>query len=328
MIWLQFVLCVVVILFLGRKVARYGDTIATKTGLGGLWIGLVLISVTTSLPELFTGVSAITILDAPDLTIGNLLGANAFNLLNLALLDTVFRGQSLLSIVGRGQRLTCWFSLILVSLVALGIFLQPVWNFTLGWISWITPVIIIPYFFSIRQIFLAERRTTQHGITEEKYQDASLGRTFLYFAIAALLIIGAGIWLATIGDQIAESTGLGKSFIGSLLIGLVTTLPEITVSYSALRLGAADLAVSNMIGSNMFNMFLICLDDIIYFKGPIMGTISPNNLVTATTVIVMTFITLAALYYKPRRIWRLNWFSLPVLLVFIAGTFISFIMNK
>ena len=86
MVWLQLLACVVIIFFLGRRVAQYGDIIAVKTKLGGLWIGLVLISITTSLPELFTGVSAIFIVNAPDITVGNLLGANTFNLLNLAFL--------------------------------------------------------------------------------------------------------------------------------------------------------------------------------------------------------------------------------------------------
>ena len=91
MVWLKFIICVVVIFISGRKVARYGDVIAEKTGLGGVWIGLILIAALTSLPELFNGVSAITLVDAPGLTIGNILGANMFNLFNLALLDLFHR---------------------------------------------------------------------------------------------------------------------------------------------------------------------------------------------------------------------------------------------
>jgi cation:H+ antiporter len=109
------------------------------------------------------------------------------------------------------------------------------------------------------------------------YENITLRKTLVNFAVSAVFIIGAGIWLAMIGDQISESTGLGGSFVGSLLIGLTTTLPEITVSYSALKIGAVDLAVSNMLGSNMFNMFLICIDDLMYTKGAILGAISPNN---------------------------------------------------
>ncbi len=80
MVWVKFIFCILAIFFSGRKIARYGDVIAEKTGLGGVWIGLILLALITSLPELFNGVSAVIIVDAPDLTVGNLLGANAFNL--------------------------------------------------------------------------------------------------------------------------------------------------------------------------------------------------------------------------------------------------------
>ena len=328
MVWLQLLVCVIIIFFLGRRVAQYGDIIAIKTKLGGLWIGLVLISVTTSLPELFTGVSAIIIVDAPDITVGNLLGANTFNLLNLALLDLYYRDRHILSLVSRGQRLTGWFSLILVSMVALGVFLQPLGNVTLGWLGWTTPIIIILYLVFVRQIFLFEKRNPPPAITQEKYEDVSLKRTFVYFAISAAFIIGAGIWLAMIGDQIAETTGLGQNFVGSLFLGLTTTLPEITVSFSALRLGATDLAVSNMIGSNMFNMFLICIDDLIYTRGPILGAVSPNNLVTAVTVIFLTLVTIAALDLKPRKRFRLSWFNILIILLFITGAFINYTVSN
>jgi cation:H+ antiporter len=205
--------------------------------------------VTTSLPELFTGVSAIAILDVPDLTVGNLLGANTFNLLNLALLDISYRNQSVLNVVRPGQRLSAWFSLVLVGVVMLSIFLQPIWNFSLGWLGWTIPIIAILYLFFIRQMFIHEKQDPMPDVLEETVKDVSLKRTLVYFAISALFIIGAGIWLAMIGDQIAKITGLGDNFVGSLLIGLTTTLPEITVSYHALRLGAIDLAVSNMIAA-------------------------------------------------------------------------------
>ena len=108
LIWLKFALCVLIIFFSGRAVARYGDIIAHKTGLGGMWVGVVLLAVVTSLPELFTGISAITIVGSPDLTVGDLFGANSFNLFNLALLDIVFRRGILSRVTTVGHRLTGW----------------------------------------------------------------------------------------------------------------------------------------------------------------------------------------------------------------------------
>jgi cation:H+ antiporter len=92
-IWLRFVVCVVIIAIAGRKAAIYGDAIAVKTGIGGLWIGLVLMATITSLPELFNGISAVALVKAPDLTIGDLFGSNAINLLILALLDIAYHNR-------------------------------------------------------------------------------------------------------------------------------------------------------------------------------------------------------------------------------------------
>lgn len=89
-VWLKFIICAALILFAGKRVAKYADIISEKTGLGGLWIGVVLVAVATSLPEIFTGVGSIIFIDAPNLTLGNLFGANTYNLLKWIFLLTVF----------------------------------------------------------------------------------------------------------------------------------------------------------------------------------------------------------------------------------------------
>ncbi len=119
MIWLKFLVCLTIIVFFGRKLAIYGDVIAENTRLGGLWVGLILLALVTSLPELFTGISAVVLVGAPDLTVGNLFGANAFNLFNLALLDIAFARGLLYGNISKNHVVTAWYSLILVSLVAL-----------------------------------------------------------------------------------------------------------------------------------------------------------------------------------------------------------------
>jgi len=286
-----------------------------------------LISITTSLPELFNGISAIFIVDAPDLTIGNLLGANTFNLFNLALLDIASRENSIMLAVGKNQRMAGWYGIVLVALIAISLLFQSS-NVKLGWLGWSTPVIIAVYLLSIRQMFFSEKKNAAIDGEGSKYQAHSLKRIFMLFSISALFIIGAGIWLATIGENISRITGIGESFIGSVLISFTTTLPEITVSFSALRLGAVDMAMSNMLGSNMFNMFLICFDDIIYTKGPILSAASSGNLITAVTVILLTLITLAGLYFKPRRLFRLSWYNILIFAIFITGAYLNFIASR
>ena len=314
-----------VIFFSGRKIAKYGDIIAGKTGLGGAWIGLLLISFITSLPELFNGVSAITLVDAPDLTVGDVLGANMFNMFNLALLDIAYRNGSLLAVVGQTHRLTGAFSLLLVLLVAISIFLSsPSFTMGIGWIGWYTPVIIVLYIALVRILFIYERHQLSLQETQLNYEEKPLGRVYLHFAMSAVFIIGAGIWLAFIGNEIAQVHGWGQSFVGSLILAFSTTLPEITVSFAAMRIGANDMAVANMIGSNLFNMAIIPIDDLLYLKGPVLVAVSQGNLTTALAVMLMTILFIAGLRFKPRRYRRLSWYNSATILLFLLGAYFSF----
>lgn len=325
LVWAKLLVCILLIFFSGKKIARYGDIIAERTRLGGLWIGLVLLAMITSLPELFNGVSAVTIVGEPDLTVGNLLGANAFNMFNLALLDIFCRNHSLITAASGTHRLTAWFSLFLVAFVAgLIPFSQHFDMVEIGWVGWYTPVIILLYLGFMRAIFLFEKRHPGYGETKLRYDSLSIRRLYVYFTISAAVIIGAGMWLATIGAEIDAVYGWGKSFIGSLVLAFSTTLPEMTVSFSAMRMGARDMAIANMVGSNLYNMTIISVDDLLYLKGSILEAVSPYHMVTAAGFILMTLIFIAALRTRPVRFFRLTWWTVLIIVIFLASAYFSF----
>lgn len=326
LVWVKFAICVAIILLAGRQVARYGDVIAEKTGLGGAWVGVVLVAVATSLPELFTGIGSVTLADAPDLTVGDLFGANTFNLLNLAFLDFAYRGQLLVAASSR-HLLTAGLSLLLVAFVAASLLVSRLVSFpAIGWVGLYTPVIFILYLLTVRVIFNHERAQSSAIEAPIKYGAVSLRQAYWRFAVAALFIIGAGVWLAFVGKEIAEVTGLAQGFVGSLFLGFTTTLPEITVSFAALRLGAVDLGVANMIGSNLFNMTIIGIDDLFYTEGPILDAVSQNHILTALVVILMTSIVIVGLILRPQRKTplRASWYSLALIALFLLGAYASF----
>lgn len=326
MVWFKLVICILIIFFSGQRVAKYGDIIAERTGIGQIWMGVIAIAAITSLPELFTGISAVTLVDAPDLTVGDLIGANAFNMLNLALLDIFHRNGSLLAAASQAHRLTGWFSLLLVLVVAICIFISvQFYAMPIGWIGWYTPLIILIYILSVRQIFYYEKRRATRSEATLYQGDESLKNIYLYFGISTALIIGAGIWLATVGDEIALTTGWGQSFVGSLFLAFTTTLPEITVSFTAMRIGAVDMAVANMIGSNLFNLAIIPITDLIYVREPILAGVSESHLITAAAVIVMTLLFIIGLRLKPGRRFRLSWWNCSLIVLFIASAYFSFI---
>lgn len=327
MVWFKLVICILIIFFSGQKVAKYGDIIAERTGIGQVWMGVIAIAAITSLPELFTSISAVTLVSAPDLTVGDLIGANAFNLLNLALLDIFHRNGSMLAVASQSHRFTGWFSLMLMAVAAVSIlFSSRYYAMPLGWIGWYTPVIIILYLLSVRQLFHYEKHHPSSREVSLYQEDVSLQRDYLYFGISAAFIIGAGIWLATIGDEIALVTGWKQSFVGSLFLAFTTTLPEITVSFTAMRLGAIDMAAANMIGSNLFNLTIIPVTDIIFIRSPILAEVSEGHLVMAAAVIIMTLLFIAGLRFRPNRFLRLSWYNTGMIALFLAGMYLSFIL--
>jgi len=102
LVWFKFLLCVAIILFSGSQLVRYADAIAEKSGLGRIWIGLVLLAFVTSMPELVTGISSAALVDLPDLGVGTLLGSCIFNLSILALLDVLSSHGPVLSMSSSG----------------------------------------------------------------------------------------------------------------------------------------------------------------------------------------------------------------------------------
>lgn len=334
---LKFIICVAIILYCGKRVAKYGDAIAEKTGLGGLWIGVVLVSVATSLPELFTGIGSTVFVNAPNLTVGNLFGANTYNLANIAILDFLNKGGPLLNAVSTGQLLTAVLSLIPLIIAASGIFLSPrLPEISFMNISLYSILILVSYLISTRIIFKFEKKqqTIKELCKEEqalfKYGDISLKTACIRYGVAALAIAGAGIWLAYIGDDLARCLNLGQNFVGSLFLGFATTLPEITVSIAALRLGAKELAVANMVGSNLFNITIIFINDLFYRKAPIFSTLTQQHIFTAFIVALMTVTIISSLILKPKKKTKigLSVYSIILMAIFIVGAYVNFILGN
>ena len=118
-----FVVCSVLIFYHGKKLSFYGDLISIKSGLGRVWVGLILMASVTSLPELVMGISAVTVVGSPDLAVGNVLGSCVFNLAVLSLLDAILPGQPILTKVARSNVLAASLSTILLTFVGVGLFL-------------------------------------------------------------------------------------------------------------------------------------------------------------------------------------------------------------
>jgi cation:H+ antiporter len=327
-LWLEFAVCTLVILFAGRALSKYGDIIAEKTGMGRTWIGFILMASVTSLPELVTGISSVAVFNLPDIAAGDVLGSCMFNILVLALVDPLSPDSPLSARAHQGQTLTAGFGIFLLALV--GISIEAGARIpSLGWIGSYSVIFLATYLIAARTIYSYERRRIAEFIEEQAesagYQEVSRKRAYIMYAVNAVLVMAAATYLPRLGDQIAQMTGLGGSFVGSIFIALSTSLPELVVSVSALRLGAVDMVYGNILGSNLFNVGILALDDILYTKGPLLSSVSANHSLTAGAAIAMTAIAVIGLIYRTgkKRLF-IAWDALAIVMIHLLTTFLLY----
>ena len=329
-VWVQFAVCIALIGVAGVQLTRYGDVIADKTGIGGSWIGLVLIATVTSLPELASGISAVTIANVPDIAVGNVLGACVLNLSILALLDLLHRRESIYRDASRSHILAAGFGVALLGLTGFGLLTGDVAS---GWvfahIAFYSPLLLIGYAVAIRAVY---RYETTHvaEFTEaepDRYPGMTLRTAILRYAIAAAVVVGAALWLPFVGEGIARQMGWSQSFVGTLFVAFVTTVPELVVTISALRIGAVDMAIGNLLGSNLFNLLVLAVDDVFFLPGSLLASASPAHAVTAFAVLMMTGVVIAALFYRPRvrLLGTIGWPSIALLAVATLNGYVVFL---
>jgi cation:H+ antiporter len=331
MVWIQFIVCTAVIVFAGTKLSQYGDIIAAKTGMGRTWIGVILMASVTSLPELMTGISSVAIFDLPNIAAGDVLGSCMFNLLIIALLDAMSGASPISSKAHQGQVITAGFGVLLLSLVGISIAAGGKIP-ALGWVGVYSLFFLTAYLLAIRIVFLYEKKRIAEIIEEMaeavEHDHISKARAFTMYGLNALLVIGAATWLPHLGEEIAEITGLGRTFVGSIFIALATSLPELVVSISALRIGAVDMVLGNLFGSNLFNIAILALDDILYRKGPLLSHIDTNHLISACAAMAMTGVAVIGLTYRAsRKTLLVAWDSVGIILIYALATYLLYAMR-
>jgi cation:H+ antiporter len=295
---------------------------------GGLWIGLVLLAAITSVPELVTGVSSAALVGLPDLAIGTLFGSCLFNLTLIALLDILFRQGPILSQARLRHTASAGVGILLIGIAAISIWVgERLSGFALGWVGIPGIIILILYLVAMRQMFRFERsHPIQLETASPKYAQIPLGTTYLRFTLAAIAVIGAGIWVSFVGDEIAEITGWGASFVGSLFLAISTSMPELVVTIAALRLGAIDMAVADILGSNMFNIAIIFAVDLFYTQGPVLSSGSSAHLLTAAVATVMSLIVILGLRFRQKRktFSFMSWYTPALIGLYIFGVYFLF----
>ena len=307
---LQFLLCALLIGRAGYVLSHSADRLADIHGWGRGWVGLALLATVTSLPELASGISAVAWVDAPDLAVGDALGSCVFNLVFLVVVDALQRRQPMYREASATHLLSAGFGVVMLGFAALSLLLGarvPVFAH-LGWTS---PVMVALYLLALSAVHRHDNLAQGAAARGGAPQAADARRQWRRFAVAALVVLLAGTWLPEVADRLASATGLSRSLVGTLWLAFVTSLPEIAVTLAALRLNKLDLALANLLGSNLFNMVVLAIDDAFHLRGPLLAQVAPVHAGTALTAIITTGLVIIGLVMRPQgRVLRVaSWIS-------------------
>jgi cation:H+ antiporter len=326
MIWVEFIVCAALIILASTLVSKYGDVLAEKTGLGRVWIGAILIAGVTSLPELASGISAVAWLDAPNLAAGAVLGSCLFNLALIAIMDLTYQPGRVLAKAQDVHILSGGLGVLLLGLVAMGVFIGPTMSgFGAFGFSLLSMTILILYILGGKMIAGLEKERVgevlEQEAKKEDYAHISKGRAIFVFISGAVAVIVLGVWLSSIGDRLAETTGLSRSFVGNLFLAVSTSLPEVAASLAAIRLGAIDLAIGNVLGSNVFNVLLLSVYDIADGRANFWAALTNGNGFAAVMTMMMTGVVIISLMYRasPRTPYRFSWDGVALIGMYIGS---------
>jgi len=285
----------------------------------------------TSLPELFVGISSASIIESADFAVGDVLGSCAFNLAILSLLDVFSKKTTLFSVASQSHVLAGALGIVLFSFVGIGLFLP--YDFKLiDWIGISSIFFITLYLVSIKLVYQYDKNhpvPNNPSILMELQNKTSLKKVIFWYSINALVVIGAALLLPYFAEQISDQTGLNKSFTGTILLAASTSLPEVAVSIAAIRMGAIDMAVGNLLGSNLFNIFILAIGNFFYRKGHMLVDASESHIVSVFSIITMTAIAIIGLTYRSKsKPFFLAWDTLLIVIMFIFNMVILFNLSS
>ena len=320
MLYIVYLVTVVAVVWFSILASRYIDMIDRSTRLSGAFLGGVLLSAITSLPELFTSISATVLIDNPSLCIGNILGSNLFNFGMLAFVILCFLRSFTNSSLSRSHRYVMLFLMMMYLATALNWKVMGDDNIVLGsqdnpwlFVSVTSVIVIVLYALSVR--FLAGDNGADSEQEEEEV-NLSLRAIIVRFVLASLGIIVASIILTYVTDDIATELNLGSGLAGALFLGVATSLPEVTSTISLFRMRNFDIAFGNIAGSNVFNFFVLAIADVLFAGGSVYHF--GDDKVINLTVFGMAASTLIYLLIRVKQMWLKALLALCTIACYLA----------
>lgn len=327
----------------GTRLAREADAISKRTGAGEAFVGLILLGAIVSLPELSTSITA-SWMGNPNFAVSTLVGGISAVMVALAIVDVIVRGEPVSSDVRHPIVLFQGvLTVIFLVVAAAGMVVGDV-AVVFGVGAWSTALLVLYLLFVLlvkryqrREPWVAgeelraSMRRPPESDDEEERDDRDrrpLSRIILATAVAASVTLAAGTVLAGAGSAVADQTGLGAGFVGMLIGGIVTSLPEATTFYGAVRLRQYELAFGDAFGANLLSTMAIFVADLAYGGGPILLTAGRFGLLATLLAIALNATYLAGCIERPnRRVLGMGVDSLVVLGAYVGGMFLLYRMR-
>ena len=283
------------VIFSGVFLAKYGDALAELMGWGRLWVGVILLALATSLPELISNVTAV-IRNQPELAAGDILGSNMVNMFLLAMVALLFGGARFFRRVAPDQKFLVSIAISLTCLaLLLGSFHPGVSLLGVGLASLL---ILALYLGGMRVVYVTRPQELPREAADPSGPLPSLRRAWMFFGMASLLVMASAPALAYSAEQIADNTPLATSFIGVVAVALVTSMPEASTSVAAVRFGAIDLAVGNLFGSCAFNILILALADPFYRQGTLVESLEAPHLAAGLVAVLLMSLGLSQILLR------------------------------
>lgn len=259
MIYLAYAIVAFIVVSLSVKASEYVDMLEKTTNLSGALLGGILLSSVTSLPELFTSISATMFLGKPELCIGNILGSNLFNLSVLALLLFFSLQAFSRAAISASHAKVAFCVMVIYLIIALNMF--GILSFEI--VTWsVTSCLTILFY--IAGVKAMAETTVQEEPQREGEARLSLRQLLIRFFFTSVGIIVFSVIITYITDEISLRLNLGAGMAGALFLGIATSLPEVSSTYTLIGMKNFDIAVGNIIGSNLFNLLILAVADLLY----------------------------------------------------------------
>jgi cation:H+ antiporter len=323
LIWLEFLAAAALIILAAVQLTKYGDALALRTGLGAMFVGTLLMAGATSLPELLSSISAI-LQGAPNLAAGNMLGSCMVNMLLLGAISLTFWRMRMLRRVAVSHSMSAALGILLMAMAIFFILAKV--EVRIGWMGLDSLVLIVAYIVGIwllRQQAAPLEPPSPIDLDAERVP--TLRRAIIGFLLASAVLVVVSPWMIQSSVRIAEITGLGTGFVGTALVAMVTSLPELVTTLAAARLGAYDLAVGELFGSNLFNLFALGLSDLFYVQGRFLGAVDPSFALVGLLAIILTGLGLVGNLTRTReRRFHLDVEALLIVIIYVLGLWLLY----